>query len=407
MRRPVFLCALSLIASLAGLARAAEPVQLLFVGNSYTFGRVDPVMTYNSAAVHDLTAGFNFANPAGTNSHPAGTSGAGGSFEPHPWGGVAGIFKKMTDEAGLSYDVSLSTRNAASLRGHFLETYNADWKLRGNVASRRWDVVVLQDQSDVALPPGKSRNANLGLFNLYVDQFERFIHEGTATSFRESDLLGGLTACMAAGLSQGNCNIARTIPANPNASQATKVFLEQTWARPDMVEPHLATRADISTVDGRPKAENTAATLYYPTLAAMTADLHDALQAKAAANPRLAGVVPVGDAFQRAVDQGLAQGKGFYNPNGTWTETPGALDLWWLDRTHASKYGSYLSALTLFGAITGRDPLTLGPEEQAAVDLGIAPSTAVALQRVASQQLGLVGAEDLSPGMRPGSMPAR
>ena len=37
--------------------------------------------------------------------------------------------------AGLNYDVSLSTRNAASLRGQFLDTANADWKLRENVAT--------------------------------------------------------------------------------------------------------------------------------------------------------------------------------------------------------------------------------------------------------------------------------
>ena len=30
-------------------------IPILFVGNSYTFGRVDPVMSYNAANVHDLT----------------------------------------------------------------------------------------------------------------------------------------------------------------------------------------------------------------------------------------------------------------------------------------------------------------------------------------------------------------
>lgn len=120
----------------------------------------------------------------------------------------------------------------------------------------------------------------------------------------------------------------------------------------------------------------------------MTADLHASFYGKAASNAGFAGVVPVGDAFQRAVDQGLAQGSGFYNAGGTFAETAGALKRWWLDRTHASKYGSYLSALTLFGSITGRDPLTLGAGEQAALDLGIDGATALALQRVASEQLG-------------------
>lgn len=387
--------ALALAASLAGPALAADPIKILFVGNSYTFGRVDPVMSYNAAAVHDLTAGFNATNPTGTNSYPAGTAGF-GSFEPHPWGGVPGIFKKMTDEAGLNYDVSLSTRNAASLRGQFLNTANSDWKLRENVATQKWDTVVLQEQSDAPLPPGKGKNANQAAFNAYADQFERFIHNGAAQSYKESTLFGSLAACMATGLSQTSCNTNRNIAANPNASTATKVYLEQTWARPDMVEAHKITTPDLTTADGRPIVDTSAsggnATLYYTNLAGMTADLHAAFYGKAASNPGFAGVVPVGDAFQRAVDQGLAQGSGFYNAGGTFAETAGALNLWWLDRTHASKYGSYLSALTLFGSITGLDPLSLGATEQAAIDLGIDAATAQALQRVASQQLGFTAA---------------
>lgn len=425
MHRP--LLALALAASFTAPALAADPIKILFVGNSYTFGRVDPVMSYNAAAVHDLTAGFNAINPTGTNSYPVGTPGF-GSFEPHPWGGVPGIFKKMTDEAGMNYDVSLSTRNAASLRGQFLNTANADWKLRENVATQKWDAVVLQEQSDAALPPGKGKNANLAAFNAYADQFERFIHTGAAQSYTEASLYGSLAACTATGLSTTSCNTVRNIAANPNASAATKVYLEQSWARPDMVEAHKITKPDITTSNGSPIVDTSAAggdaTLYYGTLAGMTTDLHNSFYAKAASNPGFAGVVPVGDAFQRAVDQGLAQGSGFYNASGTFVETAGALNLWWLDRTHASKYGSYLSALTLFGSITGVDPLSLGGGEQAAIDLGIDAATALALQRVASQQLGFTTAAVPEPqtvalmlaglvavglrtGRRPGSSPAR
>jgi hypothetical protein len=118
----------------------ADPMSVLFVGNSYTFGRVDPVMSYNAANVRDLTApvpGSSFANTLGSN-----------AFEPHPWGGVPGIFKKLAVQAGLNVDVALSTRNAASLRGHMLNTNPADWDLRGNLAQQTWDKVVLQEQSD-------------------------------------------------------------------------------------------------------------------------------------------------------------------------------------------------------------------------------------------------------------------
>jgi len=396
MKRTLLAALAALAAAVPLAATAADPIAILFVGNSYTFGRVDPVLSYNAASVHDLTAGFNALNPTGTNSYPVGTPGQ-GWFEPHPWGGVPGIFKKMTDQSGLNYDVSLSTRNAASLRGQFLNTANSTWDLRGNVASRAWDTVVLQEQSDAALPAGRGRNANLAAFNAYADQFERYIHNGAAQSYTETQLYGSLAACTATGLSAASCGIVRNIPANPNASANTKVYLEQTWARPDMVEAHRITTPDVSTADGRPIVDTSSsggnATLYYSNLGGMTGDLHTSFYAKAASNPRFTGVVPVGDAFQRAVDQGRVVGSGFYGADGIYTAPPaGRVDLWWLDRTHASKYGSYLSALTLYGSITGLDPLGLGTAEQAAFDLGIEASVALMLQRVASEQLGFTAA---------------
>ena len=377
-------------------AHAADPTTILFVGNSYTFGRVDPVLSYNAANVHDLTTAFNALNPAGTNSYPLGTAGQ-ATFEPHPWGGVPGIFKKMTDQAGLSYDVSLSTRNAASLRGQFLNTANTGWDLRGNVATQTWGAVVLQEQSDAALPPGRGKNANLATFNAYADQFERFIHNGAAQSYTETQLFGSLANCTATGLSAASCGSVRNIPANTRASAATKVYLEQSWARADMVEAHKITTPDLASADGRPSVDTSSAggnaTLYYSALAGMTADLHTSFYNKAASNPGFTGVVPVGDAFQRAVDQGLVLGTGFYDIGGIYQEPPAStVNLWWLDRTHASKYGSYLSALTLFGSITGLDPLSLGANEASAFDLGISAPVALMLQRVASEQLHFAAA---------------
>jgi hypothetical protein len=79
----------------------AAPESILFVGNSYTFGRVDPVMSYNAANVRDLTAAMQAANASGSN-----------AFEPRPWGGVAGIFKQFTVQSGLDYDVAMPTPQA-------------------------------------------------------------------------------------------------------------------------------------------------------------------------------------------------------------------------------------------------------------------------------------------------------
>ena len=346
------------ICMLFGAEAAAQtpPTRILFVGNSYTFGRVDPVMSYNAANVHDLTAAFWALNATGTN-----------AWEPHPWGGVPGIFKAMTEEAGLHYEVYSSTRNAASLRQHFLNAINKDWDLRGNVASQRWDVVVLQELSDGALPAGRSRNANLPAYRTYAAAFEQFIHQGHASTVDGHE-----------------------IPANPNASPATRIYLTETWARPDMVFAHLNTRADPGTPDGAPVVDTRkpgTAALYYPSLAAMTADLHAGIFDTAAANPGFAGVIPAGDAFQRAVDQKLVQAGGFYDASGACAEAPagGPVGLWWKDRLHASKYGSYLDALVQFATLTGRDPRSLGADERSARDLGIDSATAQMLEEIAAK----------------------
>jgi hypothetical protein len=359
----------------------ADPIKILFVGNSYTFGRVDPVMSYNAANVHDLTAGFQAISSTGTN-----------AFEPHPWGGVPGIFKKMTDEAGLNYDVSISARNAATLRGQFLDSANAAWKLRENVATQNWGVVVLQEQSDAVLPAGRGANANIAQFDAYAGQFERFIHNGAAQTYKETNLYGSLAACEATGLSAGSCGTNRVIAANPNANPNTKVYLTETWARPDMVYPHLNVVDNTASPTGSPIPDgtNTQATLYYNSLAAMTSDLHAGFAAEAAADGNFAGVLPVGDAFQYAFDHGLVKTDDFYDATGVFVPDDGSgeMNLWFDDYLHASKYGSYLDALVQFGEITGLNPLSLGASELAAMDLGISAQDAAILEMVAAITLG-------------------
>ena len=55
-----------------------------------------------------------------------------------------------------------------------------------------------------------------------------------------------------------------------------------------------------------------------------------------------------------------------------------------------------MSALTLFGTITGVDPQRLGMDEIAARDLGISQRDAYLLQRVAAAQLGFAVPEPAS-----------
>lgn len=378
-----FLAAAALALS-APLASAA-PISVLFVGNSYTFGRVDPVMSYNAENVHDLTAPQWQADPTGSN-----------DFEPHPWGGVPGIFKQFTVQAGLDYDVSLSTRNAASLRGHFLNL-NGVWDLRSNIASQSWDQVVLQEQSDETLPKQDGLASNPDYFKNYVNKIEDFIHDGTAHTYRERDFFPGTTnaektaACMAAtGGSSVTCNRVRDVPANTNASTSTEIFLYETWARPNLVNAPFTTQTDP--VTGEVSFTTTPAQSFYPSLDAMTADLHTAYFDAAADNADITGVAPVGDAFQIALDTGIAS----LNMYASDALTDGLIDLWFDDGTHASKYGSYLSALVLFGTLTDLNPLMLGAGEIAAADLGISRADATLLQQIAARQLGFTSVPEPS-----------
>jgi hypothetical protein len=355
----------------------AQPTTVLFVGNSYSFGRVDPVMSYNTANVADLTEAMWLANPSGSN-----------LYEPHPWGGVPGIFQRLTVQAGLAYQVALSSRNAASLRGHLLNTNPAGWDLRGNMGLQGWDQIVIQEQSDEALARRPGLNSNPDYTRLYADLIEDWVHQGNALTYRERDFIGGTQeACVALGYSSSACSTVRNLPANGNASAATELYLYQTWARPNLVNGAFVTSTDP--VTGAVTRSTTPATTFFGSLEAMTDELDLAYAAAVAAagtdgSGGFAGVSPVGRSFMRAVADGVAT-RDFWGPDAL---TDGLIDLWFDDGTHASKYGSYLSALTLFGTLTGLDPAQFGPGEQAAAELGIAPADAWALQRIASLELG-------------------
>ena len=92
---------------------------ILFVGNSFTHGNYNPVQHYNHASVTD----------------PNGTG----------YGGVPAIFKKMTDEAGLSYNVTIEAVDAKTLKWH-------STKKASVLSQAKWNIVVLQEQSRTPLP---------------------------------------------------------------------------------------------------------------------------------------------------------------------------------------------------------------------------------------------------------------
>ncbi|MCA3713847.1 hypothetical protein [Phenylobacterium sp.] len=271
--------------TLAALAGAARAETILFVGNSFTFGATSPVLRYRPEQVTDL-------NKEGI-------------------GGVPAIFKVLTFQAGLDYQVSLETSPGK----------NFDWHLANRLPliDRPWDVVILQGQSTLDLErPGDPT---------------RIIEYGRQLS----DVL------------------ARR---NPSA----RIYFQSTWSRADL------TYAKPSPWKGKP-------------IAAMARDVRAGYDRARAVSPAVRGVLPVGEAWTRAMDASVA------DPNPYDGVTFGQVDLWGWDQYHASAAGCYLSALVTFGAVTGRDPRSFGEREVAAYELGLSPAQATGLQQAAYEQL--------------------
>jgi hypothetical protein len=193
------------------------------------------------------------------------------------------------------------------------------WAERRQLLDKAWDVVILQELSTLDRDkPGDATD-----YRTYAPQF--------AAMFARS---------------------------NPRVD----VLLMATWARADLVyQPG-------SPWSGKP-------------LSAMTQDLRRATDGVQTLSPSFRGVLPVGDAWARAIAAGIA------DPNPYDGIAFGQVDLWTYDHYHASIYGYYLEALVVFGRVTGIDPTRLGAKESAADDLGVAPQTAVALQQIARDQL--------------------
>jgi hypothetical protein len=159
-----------------------------------------------------------------------------------------------------------------------------------------------------------------------------------------------------------------------------QVHLTATWSRADQTYP------ENGHWHGQP-------------IAAMARDVRAGYDKAAATSPAIKSVIPVGEAWLRAIDTGLA------DPNPYDGITPGQIDLWTKDHYHASTEGYYLEALMVFGDITGRDPRGLGEGECSAFELGVAPATAKALQQVAFDQLSLT--RKLTSAPKRAAAPAR
>jgi hypothetical protein len=148
------------------------------------------------------------------------------------------------------------------------------------------------------------------------------------------------------------------------ASQNPKVDISMsaTWSRPDLTY--------------QPGKPWTGRSIYQ-----MALDVRRGYDRAAATSKAIRRVNPVGQAFNCAIAAGVA------DPNPYDGIAPEQVDLWSYDHYHASTAGYYLEALTVLGAMTGQDPRRFGPNERGAMELGLSPTQAVALQTVAARQL--------------------
>ena len=145
-----------------------------------------------------------------------------------------------------------------------------------------------------------------------------------------------------------------------------ETYLMATWSRPDQTFPAAGAWA------GQP-------------IEAMARDIRAAYD-KAAAGATVTAVIPVGEAFTRAVQSGIADGNPYDGIDA------GKMNLWTYDNYHASTHGYYLEALVVFGRVTRRDPRSLGQNECSGHELGLSPAEVRSLQQVAFDQLAGSGA---------------
>ena len=146
-------------------------------------------------------------------------------------------------------------------------------------------------------------------------------------------------------------------------------------------------KVDIRIMATWPRADQTyqpRGAWYGKPIEAMAHDVREGYNRAAEATAGIK-VIPVGDAWIRAMHAGVADANPYDGIDAD------KLNLWTYDSYHASTYGDYLEALVVFGALTGRDPRSLGDHECSAFELGLSTTQAAALQQVAFDQLAAEG----------------
>lgn len=153
-----------------------------------------------------------------------------------------------------------------------------------------------------------------------------------------------------------------------------ELFLTATWSRPDQIYPDKGAWAGKA-------------------IDVMGKDIRAAYDQAASASG--AKVIPVGDAFNRAMKIGFADTNPYDGLDA------GKIDLWTYDNYHASTFGYYLEALMVFGRVTGRDPRSLGDAECSGMELGLSRAEVSKLQQVAFDELSAT--VSIPPNPKPAS----
>jgi hypothetical protein len=161
-------------------------------------------------------------------------------------------------------------------------------------------------------------------------------------------------------------------------------------------------KVDVRIIATWPRADQTypdAGHWHGKPIEAMALDVRAGYDLAAAGTPLVRSVIPVGQAWLRAMQAGIA------DPNPYDGVAFGQLNLWTHDHYHASNHGYYLEALMIFGDLTGLDPRSLGPNERVAVELGFANAQTTALQRVAAEELAATKDRPPLQAFTPGPLP--
>jgi autotransporter-associated beta strand protein len=396
---------------------AANPVEILFVGNSFTHGKYPPALNYNAGpgngtdinSVHDLLcpslnaqgactsgAGAVSAVTPTTANTPGATLSAQLTYlqsnpsaqytEVGPFSGVAGVFLQFTKEAGLHYDVSLISVSSATLSGYLNNTGSEAGDLP-LIANAKWNQVVMQDQSFRPLPTTVTVNG------------QSVPTRGNPAGF-QSGVTGLVNAISSADAAAGKANAAITLEetqplasygytsTNPNAPIFGSSTVAQNGGNPAFA-PYVGAANPISQ---------------------MGSDLHNAYTGAAntynAANPTGShvGVALSGDAWVSAINLGIAVQNPYLANNpanqvNLWDSNPLTACCTTPIGYHPSAYGAYLDALSLFYKITGIDPATLDSETNPNNPLFLSSAAhALGISATDAQLLAIAAADTVRAG---------